>query len=143
MTLPKTFPIKLNVEGSLLDVILRKLHNMPGVVDIGIDLGPAPSAAVPELQKAVVKKSTLIERTANGRAVRGEGMSALRIIIGAAGGPIPRHQLNERLAELGYSERGIQGLMHRCKRAKMLRLGKKGWDLTAKGRKVEGENVDG
>jgi hypothetical protein len=143
MTLPKTFPIKLSVEEFALGAVLRKLHHMAGVANIDLDLGPAPNAAVPELQKAVVKKSTLIERTANGRAVRGEGMSALRIILGAAGGPIPRPQLNQRLVELGYSERGIQGLLHRCKRDKMLRLGKKGWDLTAKGRKVEGENVDG
>ena len=37
--MPKTFPIKLEVEEIALGTVLRKLHDMPGIVDLHLDLG--------------------------------------------------------------------------------------------------------
>ncbi|MGY3615630.1 hypothetical protein [Bradyrhizobium sp. USDA 10063] len=37
--MPKTFPIRLEVEEIALGTVLRKLHDMPGIVDLHLDLG--------------------------------------------------------------------------------------------------------
>src|SRR4051812_7453811 len=47
MTMPKTFPIHLQVEETMLGPVLRKLHEMSGIARLDLDLGQAPQAAAP------------------------------------------------------------------------------------------------
>lgn len=54
--MPRTFPVILEVEDIALASVLRKLHDMPGIAKLGLDLGPKPGGEGPgkeQLAKAV------------------------------------------------------------------------------------------
>jgi hypothetical protein len=220
--MPKTFPIRLDVEEIALGTVLRKLNEMPGIVNLHLDLGHGGQgsgrkqleqhAAVAHVQNGsreplaikmlmqgpkhireisavlggaksraygltnTMSKKGLVERGEgagmwqltkkamaqlgkampavtpavpamaalpapavrhgpSGRALPGSGPIILRAALGA--GPMTPHDLRGKLAEGGMSAKGVSGVLDRARRAGLIKKNGQGYELTAKGLKIE------
>lgn len=212
--MPKTFPIKLEVEEIALGTVLRKLHDMPGIVDLHLDLGHGGQGAgrkelekaasngnggsaeqaiikllmegpkyISELSRAIggaksraygaihqLKKKGLTEpgvekgqhqltaqaraqiggalalpapapkpakvkHGPNGRAVPGSGNIVLRQLLND--GPKAPVELRHQMTSKGMSAKSISGVMDRARKAGLIKKNGTGYELTAKGLKIE------
>jgi hypothetical protein len=216
--MPKTFPIRLEVEEIALGAVLRKLNDMPGIVKLHLDLerggegagrkqleeaassrsseggsreqvvikllmsgpkhireisaavgGPKPRAyglmnalskkglaksvgkgmhqltpqAMAQLGGAVAAPAphTLalpapqVKHGPSGRASPGSGPIILRAALDA--GPMSPHDLRAKLTEGGMSPKGISGVLDRARVAGLIKKNGTGYELTAKGHKIE------
>jgi Mn-dependent DtxR family transcriptional regulator len=212
--MPKTFPIRLEVEEIALGPVLRKLNEMPGIVKLDLDLGHGGqgpgrkqlehhaaeagaqngsrepialkmlmqgpkhireiSAALGgqksrayglmnSLQKKGLTKSIgkgmheLTQKAKSqfgsviqavpalpapdikhgpaGRAAPGSGNIVLRSIL--ADGPKSPSEVRAQAAGLGVSPKSITGVMDRAKKAGLIKKNGTGYELTAKGQKIE------
>jgi hypothetical protein len=227
--MPRTFPIKLQVEEIALGTVLRKLNEMPGIAKLDLDLGHggegagrkplekhatearvhngsreplaikilmqgpkhigeisaalggaksrayglmstmrkkglvegAESAATWQLTKkataqlnkampavtpAVPAMAALpapaVKHGPSGRAVPGSGAIVLRAAL--ATGPMTSKDLRSKLTEGGMSAKGVSGVLDRARKAGLIKKNGKGYELTAKGQKIEpGETAHG
>ena len=211
--MPKTFPIKLEVEEIALGTVLRKLHDMPGIVDLHLDLGHGGQGAgrkqleeaatkssgsseqiiikllmdgpkyISELSRAIggaksraygaihqLKKKGLTEAGAEkgmhqltaqaraqlggalalpapapkaakvkhgpaGRATPGSGNIVLRQLLND--GPKAPVELRHQMTDKGMSPKSISGVMDRARKAGLIKKNGTGYELTAKGMKIE------
>jgi DNA-binding PadR family transcriptional regulator len=209
--MPKTFPIKLEVEEIALGAVLRKLNDMPGIVKLDLDLGHGgEGAGKKELQHAAAKQSggnivqeavkflmdgpkhigeiaralggaksraysamtqlrkqglseagpgkathqltakaraqlgavpalpaptPIVKHGPSGRASPGSGPIILRVALDA--GPMSPHDLRAKLTEGGMSPKGVSGVLDRARVAGLIKKNGNGYELTAKGQKIE------
>lgn len=209
--MPKTFPIRLEVEEIALGTVLRKLNDMPGIAKLDLDLGRGGEGAGRErLESAVAaprgnaaqvivktlmeaprsskelfailggKKSSMYTSTSKlkkdgviisadgkwqltgkaqqeiggalalpapapkaakvkqgpkGRAIPGSGNIVLRELL--ADGPKAPGELRQQMASKGMSPKSISGVLQRAKDASLIKKNGTGYELTAKGLKIE------
>ncbi|UGY24690.1 hypothetical protein HU675_0045160 [Bradyrhizobium septentrionale] len=209
--MPKTFPIRLEVEEIALGPVLRKLNDMPGIVDLHLDLGHGGQGAgrkqleeaaakarngesaeeltvklllegpkhISEISAALggnktraygavhqLRKKGLAEAGANkgvhqltaqaraqlggavpalpapdvkhgpaGRASPGSGNILLRAALEA--GPVSPADLRKHMAAKGMSPKSVAGVLDRAKRGGLIKRNGSGYELTAKGHKIE------
>jgi Mn-dependent DtxR family transcriptional regulator len=209
--MPKTFPIRLEVEEIALGPVLRKLNDMPGIVHLHLDLGHGGQGPgrkqleqhaaakanggnivqdavkflmggpkhIGEIARALggkksraysamtqLRKQGLaeagpgkathqltakarahlsdavpalpapdIKHGPGGRAAPGSGNIVLRSIL--AEGPKSPSEVRAQAASLGVSPKSITGVMDRAKKAGLIKKNGTGYELTAKGRKIE------
>ena len=205
--MPKTFPIRLEVEEIALGTVLRKLNEMPGIAKLDLDLGKGGEGAGKEklvqgaaqlrgenAEQAVIrvlmaaggqmhigeiarsiggakaraygathqlrKKGVLeagdgkgahrltkkmllgtalpapvITHGPAGRATPGSGPIVLKSIL--AEGPKSPTEVRQAAASLGVSPKSITGVMFRAKRDGLIKKNGAGYELTAKGQKIE------
>jgi len=209
--MPKTFPIRLEVEEIALGPVLRKLNDMPGIVDLHLDLGHGGQGAgrkqleeaaakvrnggnveqdvikllidgpkhIKEISQTLggkkpraygavhqLKKKGLVEAGAEkgthqlthkartqlgvvqslpspakvahgpkGRATPGSGNIVLKSILSeGAKSPV---EIRAQAQERGLSPKSISGVMDRAKRDGLIKKNGEGYELTAKGQKIE------
>lgn len=205
--MPKTFPVKIEVEEIALGTVLRKLHEMPGVVKFDIDFGHGgqgagrarlEQAASTDPQEIVVKammagpispkqvkmliggpdsrayklladlakagisrkvshgKHELIQRqsaggvalalpapsgVSRGPSGRASPGAASVLIAGVlrSEGAMSATRLSTFLGNNGMSPKSISGVLSRAKAAGLIKKGPNGYELTAKGGKLNGE----
>ncbi|WP_338822095.1 hypothetical protein WDM22_38405 [Bradyrhizobium septentrionale] len=209
--MPKTFPIRLEVEEIALGPVLRKLNDMPGIVDLHLDLGHGGQGVgrkqleeaaakarngenteqttvkllmqgpkhISEISAALggnktraygavhqLRKKGLAEAgvgkgvhqlTATARAQLGGTMPALpapevkhgpagraspgsgNIVLRAAldAGPVAPSDLRKHMAAKGMSPKSVAGVLDRAKRGGLIKRNGSGYELTAKGHKIE------
>lgn len=206
--MPKPYPVLVEIEEIALGTVLRKLHEMPGVISVDLQLGVGgQGAGKQQLQKAAqakrgsgeeavvklllsgpkhltelvaaiggkkssfytlsskLKKQGLIEkaegtsmwqlshkartqlgdvkalpapeakRSPTGRAAQGSGPILLRSAL--AEGPLAPVDLRKQLGSRGMSPKSISGVLDRAKRDGLIRKNGTGYELTAKGQKIE------
>lgn len=92
--------------------------------------GAAPVLLPPEPAKKPVKV-----KKANGRAAPGSGNIVLRELLND--GPKPPAELRNQMTEKGMSPKSISGVMDRARRAGLIKKNGTGYELTAKGIKIE------
>jgi len=218
--MPKTFPIRLEVEEIALGAVLRKLNDMPGIAKLHLDLdrggegagrkqleahaaethkdrgsrqamvikllmeGPkhiseiskllggkpsraygivtqlrraglteaAPGSAMHQLTKKALAPLQLspgavaklpapakVKHGPKGRAIAGSGNIVLKAIL--AQGPQSPTDVRKQAASHGISPKSISGVLVRAKAAGLIRKNGAGYELTAKGQKIETTGV--
>jgi DNA-binding PadR family transcriptional regulator len=213
--MPKTFPIRLEVEEIALGTVLRKLHDMPGILDLHLDLGHGGQGAgrkelekaaansnsgsseqiiiklllegpkyISELSRAIggaksraygaihqlkkkglteagvekgmhqltaqaraqlggalalpapaSKKAAKVKHGPKGRAIPGSGNIVLRELL--ADGPKAPVELRQQMTGKGMSPKSISGVLDRARKAALIKKNGTGYELTAKGLKIE------
>lgn len=205
----RTFPILIEVEELALGPVLRKLHDMPGIAKLDLQLGLGGQGAgrqqleqaalaqgkrgngeeavvklllqgpkhLAELVAAIggkkssfytltskLKKKGIAERAGGGmwqlthkartqlgavkalpapeikhgpagRATPGSGPILLRSALAA--GPLAPVDLRKQLGSSGMSPKSISGVLDRAKRDGLIKKNGTGYELTAKGQKIE------
>jgi Mn-dependent DtxR family transcriptional regulator len=211
--MPRTFPIRLEVEEIALGAVLRKLNDMPGIAKLHLDLerggegagrekleqhatekakdkggrqaivikllmeGPkniseisrvlggkasraygimtqlrkgglseaAPGSAMHQLTKKALAQlgvgatkalpAPAITHGPKGRATPGSANIMLRTVL--ADGALSPADVRTRAAGMGVSPKGISGMLARAKRDGLIKKNGSGYELTAKGQKIE------
>ena len=215
--MPKTFPIRLEVEEIALGTVLRKLNEMPGICGLHLDLGQGgqgpgrkqleevakekrgetqPQKVLKALESGPKTTSELaamlggkktsvytviyklralgleesggkalhqltkkakaqlgalpaalpapgaIRRGPSGRAAPGSSVTALRAVL--ADGPKSPGEVRKDIEAHGISPKSVSGVLERAKRSGMIKKNGSGYELTAKGQKIEiGEAAHG
>jgi hypothetical protein len=192
------FPIKLEVEEIALGSVLRKLHDMPGIAKLDLDLGHGgQGAGKQKLQEAAKEQNGSVEQRAiaflmsgpkhireiaehiggrtraygvmnalrkkgitepaggpgrhqlkrnaleikrgpGGRASPGAGIAAMHAILKSVSEPLRPAQMQEHMAAVGVSPKSLSGMINRAKVAGIIRKAGDGYELTAKGHKLNG-----
>lgn len=73
-------------------------------------------------------------RRSDGRAAPGRGPEIVRAALAASDTPLVRKELRDSLQAHGMSAKSVNGILDRAKRDGLIKLGKEGFTLTAKGR---------
>jgi hypothetical protein len=89
--------------------------------------------------KAGATVPAAISRTPSGRLPPGSGNIVLRAVL--AEGPKAWSEIRSSAATYGMSPTSINGLIERAKRSGLIRKNGKGYELTAKGQKIETAEV--
>ena len=76
-----------------------------------------------------------VAKAPSGRAAFGSGPIVLRAALES--GPLPTVEIRKYMAENGMSPKGVSGLLVRAKRDGLIKKNGHGYELTAKGLKVE------
>jgi hypothetical protein len=76
-----------------------------------------------------------------GRATPGSGNIVLRAALDA--GPVSPATLRQHLASNGMSPKSVTGVLARAKQAGLIKKNGHGYELTAKGQKIEGASANG
>ncbi len=209
--MPKTFPIKIEVEEIALGTVLRQLNEMPGIAKLHLDLGHGGQGAgakqleqhaaanrnggnheqavvklllhgpthISEIAAAVGGKKTRaygvmtslrkqgltesatghgmhqltakamaqlggampalpapeVKHGPGGRASPGSGNIVLRAALDA--GPVAPTDLRKHLGSKGMSRKSVSGVIDRAKKNGLIKRNGSGYELTAKGQKIE------
>jgi hypothetical protein len=124
--MPKTFPVKIEVEEIALGTVLRRLNEMPGIAKLHLDLGHGGQGA---------GKKELEHHAAAKRAANGDGQQAaiklllsgpkhIREISEAVGGAKSRaYGLMTQLRKQGLAEAASGKAMHQLTKKAMTQLG--------------------
>ena len=105
----KTFPVKLEVEEIALGTVLRKLHDMPGVVKLDLDFGEGGKGAGREkLQRAAVERSASPEEMIMAALSHGKPMKSADLIKATGMKP---HRVYYALGKIGI-KRNAEGFYH-------------------------------
>jgi Mn-dependent DtxR family transcriptional regulator len=113
--MPKTFPIRLEVEEIALGTVLRRLNEMAGIAKIDLDLGHGGKKALPHLNER-----------GNGN---GDGLLTKAVAMMMSG---PK-SIDEISAALGGARSRVYGVMHQLKGKKLVKAVSKGvYQLTDK-----------
>jgi hypothetical protein len=99
--MPKTFPIMLDVEEIALGSVLRKLHDMPGIARLHLDLGHGGQGAGKE------KLEQHAQATHNGETVE---QAAVKLLMTG-----PKH-IREIQQALGGNKTRAYGAMHQLRK---------------------------
>jgi DNA-binding PadR family transcriptional regulator len=123
--MPKTFPIRLEVEEIALGSVLRKLNDMPGVVDLHLDLGHGgQGAGRKQLEEtaAKVRSGETIEQTIVKLLM--QGPKHINEIVQVVGGGKPRtYGATHHLRKKGLIEPGVDKGMHQLTATARAQLG--------------------
>ena len=107
--MPKTFPIRLEVEELALGPVLRKLNEMPGIAKLDLDLGQGGSGPGRKQIEQHVEASRVQNGSREPVALKllMEGPKHIRAISAALGGTKSRaYGLTNSLSKKGLVERG-------------------------------------
>jgi Mn-dependent DtxR family transcriptional regulator len=107
--MPKPFPILINVEEIALGTVLRKLHEMPGVVSVDLQLGHGGEGAG--------KKQLEQHAAANGNGSNGE-QSVLKVLADGRDWPA-----REVAAALGWKKPRAYGALHQLRKKGLVQAG--------------------
>ena len=123
--MPKTFPIRLEVEEIALGAVLRKLNEMPGIAKLDLDLGHGgEGAGKKQLEQAAAAKHSGGDREQTVVKFLMQGPKHIREISEAVGGPKPRaYSLMNALSRKGLAKAVGKG-MHQLTPQAMAQLGK-------------------
>jgi hypothetical protein len=99
--MPKTFPIRLEVEEIALGPVLRKLNDMPGIVDLHLDLGHGGQGA---------GRKKLEEEAAKARSGESVEQTTIKLLLEG-----PKH-ISELSKALGGNKSRAYGAIHQLKK---------------------------
>jgi predicted transcriptional regulator len=124
--MPKTFPILLEVEEIALGPVLRRLHDMPGIAKLHLDLGHGGEGA----GKKKLEHAAANQRNGNGHGQQAaiklllSGPKHIREIMAAVGGNKSRaYGLMTQLRKQGLAEAAKGRAMHQLTKRAMQQLG--------------------
>ena len=120
--MPKTFPLRLEVEEIALGTVLRKLNDMPGIVKLDLDLGHGGQGAGRKQLEAAARTSNNGGREPIVVKLLMEGPKHIREISAALGGAKSRaYGLMNQLQKKGLTK-SVGGGMHQLTAKAMAQL---------------------